>query len=484
MATPAAPTHLSALDRYFYITERGSTIGREIRGGLVTFFTMAYIIVLNPLLIGTVPDSTGRYIGGGTEPNIALVAAGTALVAAVMSAAMGGFAKYPLAIATGLGLNTFVAYSIASLPGMTWGAAMGLVVFEGIVIFLLVISGFRVAVFKAIPGPLKTATSVGIGLFIALIGLFDSHFVTAGPGIPFQLGIDGSLAGWPILVFVIGLFLTFVLMVRKTRGAILIGIVVGTVIALVFEAVFKIGRAADENPLGWSLNVPALEGSPVAAPTLAGLFQVDLFGAFTTIGALAACMLIFALVLTDFFDTMGTMVAIGAEAGILDKDGNPPHMQRILVVDSAAAAAGGFVGISSNTGFLESASGVGEGARTGLSAIVTGLCFALSMFFAPLVAMVPYEAATPALVIVGFLMMTQIKDINFGDWEIAIPAFLTIILIPFAYSISVGIGAGFIAYALIKLALGKARGVHPLMWVIAVAFLAYFVLHPLQDLLG
>ncbi|NAZ87830.1 NCS2 family permease [Kineococcus indalonis] len=490
MATRTSPPRpRSALDRFFRVSERGSTVAREVRGGLATFFTMAYIVVLNPLIIGTQPDSTGAFLGGGDAPDLAAVAAGTALVAGVMTILMGVVGNYPLALATGLGLNAFIAFGVAALPGMTWPDAMGLVVIEGLIILVLVLTGFREAVFHAVPAQLKTAISVGIGLFITIVGLVDAGFVRSGSGTPLELGIGGFLSGWPTLVFVAGLLLTVVLMARGVRGAILVGIVAATVLAVVVEAVADLGArtGADgevRDPRAWGLNVPALPGSWVDTPDFSLLGRFDLLGSFGRIGVVSVALLVFTLLLADFFDTMGTMVAIGKEGDLLDAEGNPPNMRRILVVDSLAASAGGAAGVSSNTSFIESATGVGEGARTGLASVVTGVAFLLTTFLAPAVAIVPYEAATPALVVVGFLMMTQVKSIDWDDVEIALPAFLTIVLMPFTYSISAGIGAGFVALVLLKVVRGKARQVHPLLWLVAALFVLYFAIDPVKDALG
>jgi AGZA family xanthine/uracil permease-like MFS transporter len=407
-----------------------------------------------------------------------------------MTILMGVVANYPLALATGLGLNAFVAFSIAS--GMSWQDAMGLVVLEGLVILVLVLTGFRSAVFHAVPAQLKTAISVGIGLFIALIGLVDSGFVRRIPDasnttVPVQLGATGFLDGWPVLVFALGLVLMVVLYVRGVRGAILISILSATVLAVVIEAVANVGPAVSGkkvNPNGWNLNVPSVPHKVVDVPDFGLLGHFSLFGSFGRVGVVTAVLFVFTLMLADFFDTMGTMTAIGAEAGLLGPDGVPPRSQRILVVDSIAAAAGGAASVSSNTSYIESASGVGEGARTGLASVVTGLLFLLATIFSPLVAVIPNEAATPALVLVGFLMMQQVRSIAWDDVEIAIPAFLTIILMPFTYSISVGIGAGFIAYTVIKLVRGKAAAVHPLLWVVTALFLVYFFIEPVRRLLG
>jgi AGZA family xanthine/uracil permease-like MFS transporter len=480
---------MATLDSYFQIKKRKSSVGQEVRGGLVTYLTMAYIVVLNPLILGFTQDTNKQYLGGGEAPNLAAIAAATALVAGILTILMGAVANFPLALATGLGINAFVARIAAGY--MPWDQVMGLVVLEGIIITVLVLTGFRVAVFKAVPTQLKIAISVGIGLFIALIGLVDAGFVRKTPGtgpVPVELGSGGSLVGWPVVVFIFGLLLIAFLYARKTKGAILIGVLSATVLAVILESVFKIGplfTAPDKvNPSGWNLNVPAIPSSIFATPDFGLLGQFDLFGGFATAGFLTAALLVFTLLITDFFDTMGTMTAIGSEAGLTDSKGNLENADRILLIDSLAAVAGGASGISSNTSYIESASGVGEGARTGLASIVTGIALLLTTFLSPLVALVPYEAATPALLIVGFLMMTQIKDIDWSDVTIALPAFLTIILMPFTYSIAVGIGAGFVTHVVLKVATGKSKSIHPLLWVVAGAFVVYFATSPIKNLIG
>ncbi|MCI0688750.1 MAG: NCS2 family permease, partial [Sporichthyaceae bacterium] len=484
----AAPPSRSGIDRYFQITERGSTVGQEIRGGLATFFTMAYIVVLNPLIIGTVLDADGKLLGGAADPSgsIALVAAATALIAGVLTILMGVIGRYPLAMATGLGLNAFVAVGIASQ--MSWQDAMGLVVLEGLVITILVLTGFRITIFRAIPAALKTAIAVGIGLFIAFIGFVDAGFVRrveAPISVPVQLSTGtGSLTGWPTLVFVVGVLLTAILVIRKTKGAILIGIIATTVLALIVEAIADVGGALNAdgspNPDGWRLGVPEAPDKLTEAPDLSLLGDVSLFGGFERAGIVTALLIVFTLLLADFFDTMGTVTAVGQQAGLTDERGDLPGADRVLLVDSIGAAAGGAASVSSNTTYIESSAGVAEGARTGFASVVTGVLFLVAMFFTPLVQSVPFEAATPALVVVGFLLMTQIKNIDFDDWEVAVPAFLTMVLMPFTFSITNGIGAGFVSYVAIKTARGKAREVHPLLWLIAVLFVVYFALTPLK----
>ncbi|MGP3921832.1 NCS2 family permease [Streptomyces sp. 8N616] len=472
-AAPPAPAS-GPVDRWFRISERGSTFAREIRGGFATFFTMAYILVLNPIILGGATDKFGHHLSGPQ-----LVTA-TALVAAVMTVAMGVGGNLPLAIAAGLGLNAVVAFQLA--PLMSWQDAMGLVVLEGLVICLLVVTGLREAVMHSIPQPLKQAISVGIGLFIAFIGFVDAGFATRIPGetgaVPVQLGDGGRLAGWPVLVFCLGVLLTVALVARKVRGAILLGIVAMTVVAIVINEIAAI------KPAAWGLTAPTVPDDIVSAPDFGLIGSFSLFGAFEQIGVITLVLLVFTLVLSDFFDTMGTVVGISNEAGLLDDKGKVPNLGRVLLIDGAAAVAGGAASASSNTSYIESAAGVGEGARTGFASVVTGALFAGALFLTPLATVVPAQAAAPALVVVGFLLMSQVRHIDWERYEIAIPAFLTIAVMPFTYSITNGIGAGFLAYSVIQTVLGKARQVHPLLWGTSVLFAVYFAIDPVEQLLG
>ena len=467
----------NGLDRYFGISARRSTVTREVRGGLTTFFTMAYIVVLNPIIL------SGADITGATLP-FASVAAVTALVAGVMTILMGVVGRYPFAVATGLGINAIVA--VFAVTQLSWPEIMGLVVLEGLLITVLVLTGFRRAVFEAIPAQLKTAIAVGIGFFLTIIGLVDAGVIR--PGIPLiSFGVNGQLAGWPLLVFVVGLLLTSVLVVRRVRGALLIGIVASTVFAIIVEAVARIGPrtgadGAEVNPHGWALQVPTLPDEVVSAPDLSIIGDFSLFGGFERIGVVAALLIVFSIMIADFFDTVGSVTAVGAEGDLLDEQRNLPRSQPVLVVDSLAAAAGGAASVSSNTTYVESAAGVADGARTGLASVATGVLFLLAMFFTPLVQVVPSEAAAPVLVIVGALMVNQIRHLEWEDMTVVIPAFLTIALMPFTYSITNGIGAGVVSYVLLHVAAGRRREIHPLMWVIAVLFVVYFALEPLQQL--
>lgn len=481
-STAVTGTSTGWLDRYFHISERGSTVGTEIRGGVVTFFAMAYIVLLNPLIIGTSPDRDGVVLG------IPQVAAATALAAGVMSILFGVVAKYPFGIAAGLGLNTLVAVTLVGQEGLTWPEAMGLVVIDGIIICILAISGFRSAVFRAIPDSMKVAMSVGIGMFIALIGLVDAGFVRRVPDaamttVPVQLGIGGSIASWPTFVFVIGLIICGFMVIRNIRGGLFIGIVATTIIALIVEALTGSGSSAD-SPQGWSLAVPQIPESLGGVPDLSIVGDIDLVGGFVHAGVVAASLLVFTLVLANFFDAMGTMTALGRQAGVADADGNLPGMKRALVVEGLGAVVGGAASASSNTVYVDSSAGIADGARTGLANVVTGLLFLAAMFFTPLYAIVPIEAAAPVLVVVGALMMMQVGQIEWDEFHIALPAFLTIVIMPFTFSIAHGIGVGFISFTLMTLFAGKRREIHWIMWLISALFVVFFAHGPVMAALA
>lgn len=470
------------LDRYFKISERGSTVSTEARAGAVSFLAMAYIVLLNPLIIGTTADSAGNTLG------IPQVAAATALVAGVMTILFGVIANYPFAMATGLGINSMVAVTLVSIEGLTWPEAMGLVVLDGIVIVFLALTGFRTAVFNAIPKHMKAALAVGIGLFIAMIGFVDAGFVRRIPDaaqttVPVSLGINGSIASWPTFVFIVGLILCLLVVVRNIPGGLFIAIVVTTIVAMVIEALTNSGSAAESGATGWSLAVPTIPDSFGGIPDLSLVGNVDLFGAFTRVGALTATLLVFTLVLANFFDAMGTMTALGKQGKLEDENGNLPDMKKALVVEGFGAVAGGLGSTSSNTVFADSSAGVGDGARTGLANVVTGLLFLAAMFFTPLYEVVPIEAAAPVLVVVGVMMATQLAEIDFRDITIAIPAFLTIVVMPFTYSIANGVGVGFIAYVLVNLFAGRAKNIHWIMWLVSALFVIYFAAEPLRHLL-
>jgi AGZA family xanthine/uracil permease-like MFS transporter len=429
---------------YFKFAERGTNLGTEVRAGVTTFMVMAYIIFLNP----------GILSAAGLDPVAG--AAATALVAGIITIAMGVVSNYPLALAAGLGINGVVAFTLVLGKGLTLPGAMGVIVLEGIVVTVLVVVGAREAIMNAVPLALKRAIGVGIGLFILFIGFVNGGAIVSPKG-----GIPPVVPVFPTepaqFVFWAGLGLTIALWVLKVRGALIISIFATTVLALV-TGVAKI-------PISFAITPNA--------NTFSTLGKFDLTNVWS-LGALTAVLTIFAIMLTDFFDTMGTVTGVAAEAGLADKDGSVPGIGRVLFVDSLAAVAGGAAGISSNTTYIESAAGVAEGGRTGFTSIVTGVLFLAAILLSPLAGIVPAQATAPALVLVGYLMFTLISDINVREMEDGIPALLTMILMPLTYDITVGIGAGFISWVAIKVFKGKMGEVHWLMWVVAAAFVVYF----------
>ena len=459
------------LERWFEIGRRGATVGGEVRGGLTTFMVMAYIIFVNPAILSFagIPPLQGQ------GPSFPATQAATCLVAGAATIAMGLAANYPLAVASGMGLNAVVAFQLIAGMKLPWTAAMGVVVLEGLVITVLVLTGFREAVMNAIPGSLKRAISVGIGLFILFIGLVSAGIVKPGPpGVPVTLG---ELTSAPVAVAVFGLLLILWLTARRFSGALLVGILVTTAVAVAVNA--ATGGRAFPTP-GQAVWPTSL----VAWPDFSTLGAGFDFSVFVRVGVITALVTIFSIMLSDFFDTMGTVIGIGGEAGWLTPDGRLPRLNRVLVVDSLGAVAGGAAGASSATTYIESAAGVAAGARTGLASVVTGACFLLALFLAPLAGVVPAQATAPALIVVGYLMSRVVREIPFGDFEEGFPALLTLAVMPFTYSITNGIGAGFVAYCFIKLVRGKGDQVAPMMYGAALAFVVYFVLPLIQRLFG
>ncbi len=451
------------LDGYFKLREAGTTAGTEVMAGITTFMVMAYIIFVNPAILSfaSVPALQGQ------GPPFPATLAATCLVAAVTTAAMGLLTNYPLALASGMGLNAVVAFQLIAGQKLPWPAAMGVIFLEGVAITILVLSGFREAVMNAIPMSQKRAISVGIGLFILLIGLVNGGIVKPGTGVPVMLG---ALTSAKVAVAVAGLFFTLLLLAWRVRGALLVGILVTTVLAVVVNMLGG-GRV-------WTLpGVAVVPSQVVAWPDLSTLGQGLNVEVFWRLGVVAALLTIFSIMLSDFFDTMGTVVGIGAEAGWLDRDGRLPRLNRVLIVDSLGAVVGGVCSASSATTYIESAAGVASGGRTGLTSLVVAAGFALALFFAPLAGVVPPEATAAALVLVGYLMCTLVKEIPFADLDEGFPALLTMTVMPFTYSITNGIGAGFVGYTFIKLVRGKGGEVHPMMYAASAAFVLYFVLH-------
>jgi len=434
---------VEAVANFFKFSERGTDLATEVRAGLTTFMVMAYIIVVNPSILSA----------AGIDKTAA--AAATALVAGLATIAMGVFGNYPFAIAAGLGLNAVVAFGLILGAGLTPAGAMGVIVMEGIAITVLVLIGLREAVMEAVPLSLKRAIGVGIGLFILFIGFVNAGMIHSPEGgvPPVEFVFPATTAQF---VFLGGLALTIVLFAMKIRAALLISIVVTTVVAI-------------------AVGVQTIPSDLTATPSFSTLGQFDLGNVFSKLGVLVAILTIFSIMLSDFFDTMGTVTGVAAEAGLADEEGRVPGIRNVLLVDSLAAVAGGAAGISSNTTYIESAAGVAEGGRTGFTSVVVGVLFLFAILLSPLAELVPFVATSPALVVVGFLMFTLIKDIPVADVEDGFPAMLTLILMPLTFSLTVGIGAGFISWVLIKVVKGKLSEVHWLMWAVSIAFAIYFL---------
>jgi AGZA family xanthine/uracil permease-like MFS transporter len=489
----------SWIARRFHFTERRTTLRREIVGGVTTFFVMAYIIFVNPFILT---------LNGGAQPPVVPPFAGlvtaTCLAAGLVTIAMGLYTNYPFAAASGLGLNAVVAFDLIASRGIPWQAAMGVIFIEGLLITLLVLTGFREAVLNAIPLILKRAISVGIGLFILFIGLVNAGFVrvpvesititgnatVAGPtplgvlaGQGVQLGSPGTpvtignFTTLPVALALVGLLIILWLMSRKVKAALLYGILLTTIVAIIIKAIIP-GARVSTAPNAADLS--QFSFLPIDFSTIGSGFNFQVFNspsaAAKGLGVLAAILVIFSLMLSDFFDTMGTIVGVGEEGNFVDEQGRLPGANRVLLVDSVAAAVGGLFGVSSVTTFIESAAGVAEGARTGFASVVTGVLFLLAIVLTPFVGLVPPEATAPALIIVGFLMFRAVREIDVTDLMDGFPALLTLIMMPLTFSITNGIGAGFITYVFLRLVNGRAREVHPLMWVISLAFVIYFVI--------
>lgn len=469
---------MNRLDRFFDISARRSTVAAEVRGGIVSFIAMAYIIVLNPIILAGPKDVAGNHL------QFTQVSAVTALTAGVMTILFGVIARLPFAFAAGLGINSFLATSVVGT--LTWPEAMGLVVIDGLIIVALAASGLRRLVFEAVPMQLKLAITAGIGLFILFIGLVDAGFIssTGLPSPPVGLGSGGhgSITTVPTLVFIGTLLLTGTLVARRVRGGILIGLLGGTVAAMAIEAIWHLGSSVD-HPGGWGLSVPTLSGSPFALPDLS-LLGAFSFGGFSRIGTLAATVLVFTLVFANFFDALGTFTGLSREAGVADSSGGFPRLRSALIVEGAGAVVGGAASASSNTVFIESGAGIEEGARTGLANVVTGALFLAAMFVAPLASIVPSEVAAAALVIVGSMMVSQVRHIDISEFSVAMPVVLTIAVMPLSYSIANGIGVGFITWVVLRSAVGKARDISPLLWVVAAGFLLYFARDGITTLVG
>jgi AGZA family xanthine/uracil permease-like MFS transporter len=433
---------------------------------------MAYIIFVNPIVLGYsgVPGLEGKGLPFAATLTV------TCLTAGVLSIAMGLASNYPLAMAPGMGLNAVVAFELVAARGLTWPQAMTVIVLEGLVITALVLTRFRQAMLEAVPVALKRAISVGIGLFIAFIGFFTGGFVVkpdTSP-LPVRLGTFNSL---PAVVFVLGFILTAWLLARRVRGALLLGIVGATALAIVLNGLVA----------GWKgFPTPGAATVPTALvqwPDFSTFGRLD-FGVIARLGVVTAVLVTFSIMLSDFFDTIGTIIGVGGKGGFLDAHGRLPRADRVLLVDSLGAVAGGVANSSSNTTYIESAAGVAEGGRTGLVAVVAGALFLVAMWFSPLASVIPAQATAPALVLVGFYMMTVARDIPWDDYGEAVPAFVTMLVMPFTWSITNGIGAGFVTFSAIKLLSGRGARVHWMVYVASAAFVVYFALPLLERALA
>lgn len=451
---------------FFGFSERGTTLRTEVLAGLTTFMTMAYIIFVNPAILGT--EGTGLPVEG--------VFFATCVAASLACVAMGLIANFPIALASGLGLNAVVAFTLILNLGLPWQQAMAVVVLEGLLVTALVITNLREAVLNAIPLSLKFAIAVGIGLFIAFIGLKNAGIVVQNPETYLALG---DFSRGPVLLAAFGLAVTLALVARGLRGGILLGILITGAAGMIFGIV-----PLPSGIVSFRFDTSTIGGGVLALPQVLQLSLVPV---------------IFALFMTDFFDTMGTMIAVAQEGEMLDEEGRVPEAKRILLVDSLGAVGGGALGASSVTSYIESGSGVAEGGRTGLTSIIVGLLFLLALPLSPLISVfggsIPLPGpqgeeifvspvTAPALVVVGFLMMTAVRFIPWEDFDEAIPAFLTILTLPLTFNISYGIGFGFISYVLIKLGRGRPGDVHPLLYGVAVLFALAFVWPSLQNLLS
>jgi AGZA family xanthine/uracil permease-like MFS transporter len=468
------------LERRFKFAANGTTLARDTMAGVTTFIVMSYIIFVNPQILSFAGIEGLSEIGLPFNQVLAV----TCLVAGVMTILMGLYTNMAYAIAPGLGLNAVVAFSLVAGEGLSFPAAMGLVVVEGIAVTILVLTGMRERIMDAIPLDLKKAIAIGIGLFIAFIGLVNSGLVVRGEGTIVDLA---PLTTWPVFVTLIGLVFTIALRARGIRGDLLIGIIATTILATIInESVSNAGFTAGASWPDDVYETPDLE--------LLGNFNFD---AFTELAFISAIVWAFSLFLADFFDTMGTLVGVGKPAGYLDKDGRMRDIRKPLLVDSLSAVAGGAASSSSATTYIESASGVSVGGRTGWVSVVCGALFFPFMFFAPIIGMVPPQATAPALIIVGFLMMSalteseelaeegyagrKIAGIDFTDLGIGLAAALTIMIMPFTFSITDGIGFGFLAYVIVRAAQSRFKDIHPFMWLASTAFLLYFLVPFLQD---
>ncbi len=432
-----------SLASYFRFEEYGTNMRTEVLAGFTTFMTMAYIIFVNPAILS---DAMGK------DAIPSLVTA-TALAAGIATIIMALYARKPFALAPGMGLNAYFTYGVVLGMGYSWQVALAAVFVEGIIFMVLTVTKLRTAVINAIPVSQKYAIGAGIGLFLTLIGLKAAGIVVYNPATLVSLGVE-NFAKKEFWIAILGLLIAAAMMVRKIPGALLVAILVSTAVAVVTGV------------------VPAPE-SLVALPTLDKTFlQLDFVG-LLNVGAIGV---VFAFFMVDFFDTLGTVSGLSAKAGFMRKDGSIPDSEKILMTDAFGTSFGAILGTSTVTTYIESAAGIEEGGRTGMTALVVGILFiVVGLFVSPIAAIIPSAATAPALILVGFLMLTVIRDIDFSDLTESLPAFAVLVTIPFTYSIADGIGAGFLSYVVLKILAGRWREIHPLMFALAIVFAAYFL---------
>src|SRR3954471_9680357 len=439
------------LARRFRFADRGTTARTEVLGGVATFLTMCYILFVNPAILSA----------AGVPFNA--VAVCTAVAAAITTLAMGLATNLPFALAPGLGINAVVAFDIVLGRGLPWQTGMAVVVIEGLVAVVLVLSGLRTAIMNAVPLTLKLSIGVGIGLFITLVGFREGGIVVNNPATGIGLG---ELTSGPALITLAGILVASVLVARGVRGAVILGVLAATALGLIFGVLDWPDKVVD---------APGSSDFSIIGDSLGNL------GDALTVSLIPV---IFALFMTDFFDTVGTAVAVGRGGGMLDDQGRLPNADRLLLVDSGSAALGGAMGVSSVTTYVESGAGVAEGARTRLASLVTSGLFVLTIFFGPLIAVVAqgvqvgdatlHPAVAPALIMIGYLMLRLVADVDWSRPEAGIPAFMVIAGVPLTFSISAGIGLGVLSYVAVMVGTGRYRQIHPLMWCLVPLFLAFF----------
>ena len=450
------------MENFFKLKEHGTDVKTEVIAGLTTFMTMAYILAVNPSILGATGMDTGA------------IFTATALASAIGSFCMALFANLPFVLSAGMGLNAYFAYTVVLGMGYSWEVALTAVFVEGIIFIILSLTNVREAIFNAIPASLKVAVSVGIGLFITFIGLQNAHIVVDGSTLVGLFSFNGSVKagtfqseGITVVLALIGLLITAFLVIKNVKGNILLGILITWVLGIICQLP---GLYVPNAEAGFYSLIPSgiISAPASVAPTL---FKMD----FSAIASLNFVVVVFAFLFVDIFDTLGTLIGCATKANMLDKEGKLPGIKGALMADAVGTTVGACLGTSTITTFVESSSGIAEGGRTGLTSIVSGLLFILALFFSPVFLAIPSFATAPALIVVGFFMMQSVAKINWSDMLEAIPAFICIFAMPFMYSISEGISFGVISFVVLNAVAGKAKKITPLMWVLAVLFILKYI---------